>query len=75
MIQGERPEWASSMNNKDDTTYSYHKTAASSYVAPDDLKKQKEGLPIYKLRPELEQAIIDNRILVVIGETGSGKTT
>ena len=33
------------------------------------------GLPIYTLREELKEAIFDNRILVVIGETGSGKTT
>ena len=75
MIQGERPEWASTMNSKDDTTFSYHKTNTSSYVCPDEMRQQKEGLPIFKLRPELEQAILDNRILVVIGETGSGKTT
>ena len=39
------------------------------------LKEQKEALPIFKLRTELIKAILDNKILVVIGETGSGKTT
>lgn len=39
------------------------------------LREQKESLPIFKLRSDLIQAIFDNRILVVIGETGSGKTT
>ena len=39
------------------------------------IQDQKESLPIYKLRSELINAIWDNRILVVIGETGSGKTT
>ena len=39
------------------------------------MREQKESLPIFKLRDELVQAIWDNRILVVIGETGSGKTT
>jgi len=39
------------------------------------IRDQRESLPIFKLRSELVQAIFDNRILVVIGETGSGKTT
>jgi ATP-dependent RNA helicase DHX8/PRP22 len=33
------------------------------------------SLPIASLRGELMQAIADNQVLVVIGETGSGKTT
>ena len=32
-------------------------------------------LPIYSMREELVQAIKDNQFLVVVGETGSGKTT
>mmetsp|Transcript_25412 Transcript_25412/g.71746 ORF Transcript_25412/g.71746 Transcript_25412/m.71746 type:complete len:1147 (-) Transcript_25412:122-3562(-) len=39
------------------------------------IKEQRESLPIFKLRNELLQAIHDNPILIVIGETGSGKTT
>jgi len=39
------------------------------------LREQRESLPIFKLRTDLIKAIFDNRILVVIGETGSGKTT
>ncbi|CAE8597419.1 unnamed protein product, partial [Polarella glacialis] len=39
------------------------------------MKEQREGLPIFKLRNELLQAFHDNQILIVIGETGSGKTT
>jgi ATP-dependent RNA helicase DHX8/PRP22 len=37
--------------------------------------EQREGLPIYRLKDELIKAVHDNQILVVIGETGSGKTT
>ncbi|GMQ06106.1 hypothetical protein CsSME_00050820 [Camellia sinensis var. sinensis] len=33
------------------------------------------SLPIFKLKNELIQAVHDNQVLVVIGETGSGKTT
>jgi len=39
------------------------------------IREQRESLPIFKLRSDLIKAIYDNRILVVIGETGSGKTT
>jgi len=39
------------------------------------IKEQREGLPIFRLRNELLQAIHDNQVLIVIGETGSGKTT
>ncbi|XP_044754527.1 ATP-dependent RNA helicase DHX8 [Coccinella septempunctata] len=37
--------------------------------------QQRESLPIYKLKDELCKAVNDNQILIVIGETGSGKTT
>ncbi|XP_016450532.2 putative pre-mRNA-splicing factor ATP-dependent RNA helicase DEAH5 [Nicotiana tabacum] len=39
------------------------------------LQEQRKSLPIYKLKNELVQAVHDNQVLVVIGETGSGKTT
>ena len=39
------------------------------------MQAQRESLPIFKLRDELIQAVNDNQVLVVIGETGSGKTT
>ncbi|XP_043487224.1 ATP-dependent RNA helicase DHX8 [Polistes fuscatus] len=39
------------------------------------LLEQRQTLPIYKLRDDLVKAVTDNQILIVIGETGSGKTT
>ncbi|KAF9958536.1 DEAH-box ATP-dependent RNA helicase prp22 [Mortierella alpina] len=39
------------------------------------LRKQQEALPIYEHRNGLMDAIKENDILVIIGETGSGKTT
>ncbi|KAK0174577.1 hypothetical protein PV327_010335 [Microctonus hyperodae] len=39
------------------------------------LLEQRQSLPIYKLRDELIKAVTENQIIIVIGETGSGKTT
>ncbi len=39
------------------------------------IKEQRESLPIYTLRDKLIQSVRDNQILIVVGETGSGKTT
>ncbi|XP_024537428.1 probable pre-mRNA-splicing factor ATP-dependent RNA helicase DEAH5 [Selaginella moellendorffii] len=37
--------------------------------------KQRQGLPIYGLREKLLEAVRENQVLLVIGETGSGKST
>lgn len=60
------PEWKQKAENK---TLSY------GIISNKSLKEQRESLPIFRLKKELVSAIIDNQILVVIGETGSGKTT
>jgi len=39
------------------------------------MAEQRAGLPVYALKQELINAVTENQILVVIGETGSGKTT
>jgi ATP-dependent RNA helicase DHX8/PRP22 len=39
------------------------------------IQEQRQSLPIYKLKEELLKAVNENQVLVVIGETGSGKTT
>ncbi|KAA8913431.1 hypothetical protein TRICI_003191 [Trichomonascus ciferrii] len=39
------------------------------------IEEQQRSLPVYSLKQQLLQAINDNQILVVVGETGSGKTT
>ncbi|KAG4075273.1 hypothetical protein HA402_003064 [Bradysia odoriphaga] len=49
----------------------------SSFGKKTDLTliEQRQSLPIFKLRDDLIKAVTDNQILIVIGETGSGKTT
>ncbi|KAK9237374.1 P-loop containing nucleoside triphosphate hydrolase protein [Lipomyces kononenkoae] len=39
------------------------------------IKEQRESLPVFKLRDELVKAVRDNQLLIVVGDTGSGKTT
>lgn len=42
---------------------------------PKSIAEQRKTLPVYSMRSELVQAIRDNQFLVIVGETGSGKTT
>ncbi len=39
------------------------------------IQEQKSKLPIYKFKQDLIKSVKENDLLIVIGETGSGKTT
>ena len=39
------------------------------------IKAQRESLPMFDMRDDLLAAIRDHQVLIVVGETGSGKTT
>lgn len=41
----------------------------------DFLKEHREKLPIFKAKTEILKAISQNKTVIVIGETASGKTT
>jgi ATP-dependent RNA helicase DHX8/PRP22 len=60
------PEWKKKAENK---TLSY------GIISNKSIKEQRESLPVYRLKKELMEAITSNQLLVVVGETGSGKTT
>ena len=60
------PEWKQKAESK---TLSY------GIISNKSIKEQRESLPVYRLKPELLRAMTENQVLVVIGETGSGKTT
>ncbi|CAI5975222.1 unnamed protein product [Closterium sp. NIES-64] len=49
--------------------------AASDFAKNKSMAEQRMYLPIYSVRDELLQVIRENQIVVVVGETGSGKTT
>ena len=46
--EGDRPEWASAMNNKD-----YYRTSQSTFTCSQTIREQKESLPIYRLKEHL----------------------
>ncbi|KAL7746407.1 Pre-mRNA-splicing factor ATP-dependent RNA helicase PRP16 [Sorochytrium milnesiophthora] len=49
--------------------------AVSTFARTRTIKEQREYLPVFSAREELLQIIRENQIVVVVGETGSGKTT
>lgn len=53
----------------------FNKATTFGRVTTMSMKEQRESLPIYKLREQLVQAVRENQVLVVVGDTGSGKTT
>ncbi|RYP07479.1 hypothetical protein DL764_002486 [Monosporascus ibericus] len=60
------PEWKRAIAPKDQ---SFGKRTTMS------IKQQRESLPVFAFRNQLIDAVRQNQILIVVGETGSGKTT
>ncbi|KAG0702731.1 P-loop containing nucleoside triphosphate hydrolase protein [Suillus ampliporus] len=63
---GEVPKWRESTFNKA-TTY--------GEITSRSIQEQRKSLPIYKLKDALLKAIEEHQVLIVVGDTGSGKTT
>ena len=49
--------------------------ARSEFAKSKSMKEQREYLPVFGCREDLMHVIRENNIVVVVGETGSGKTT
>ncbi|KAL8953165.1 MAG: hypothetical protein Q9222_000987 [Ikaeria aurantiellina] len=60
------PEWKRVTQNKEQ---SFGKRTSMS------IKQQRESLPVYKFRKQLLEAVQENQLMIVVGDTGSGKTT
>ncbi len=60
------PEWKRATQSKDQSLG--NRTSMT-------IKQQRESLPVYKFRKQLLEAVNDNQLLIVVGDTGSGKTT
>lgn len=66
-VAPEVPDWKKA--SLGGTKVSYGKKTKMSIM------EQRQSLPVYKLKEPLIQAIMENQVLVIQGETGSGKTT
>ncbi|KAL6520539.1 hypothetical protein OROMI_032301 [Orobanche minor] len=63
---------------KEDAKFAQHLKkgeAVSDFAISKTLAQQRQYLPIFSVREELLQVIRENQVVVVVGETGSGKTT
>jgi ATP-dependent RNA helicase DHX8/PRP22 len=83
--------WQDPMNNTADKLYqdtrirqeaipewkkkSFGGSASFGRITNLSIREQRESLPMFKLRSTLIQAVHDNQVLIVVGDTGSGKTT
>ena len=63
---GDMPEWKKS---------AFGQGVKLGQVTNKSIMEQRQSLPIYQVRDQLLKAIHDYNILIVVGETGSGKTT
>ncbi|QRV91670.1 Helicase associated domain (HA2) [Ceratobasidium sp. AG-Ba] len=65
-------------NYKGESKFATHlktNAATSSFAKNRTLKEQREYLPAFACREDLMKTIRENQVIVVVGETGSGKTT
>ncbi|PQQ16303.1 pre-mRNA-splicing factor ATP-dependent RNA helicase DEAH7 [Prunus yedoensis var. nudiflora] len=63
---------------KEDAKFAQHMKsgeAVSEFALSKTLSQQRQYLPIFSVRDELLQVIRENQVLLLLGETGSGKTT
>ncbi|KAF9261860.1 P-loop containing nucleoside triphosphate hydrolase protein [Marasmius fiardii PR-910] len=63
---------------KGDSQFASHlkaSTGVSAFARTRTLKEQREYLPAFACREELMRTLRDNQVVIVVGETGSGKTT
>lgn len=63
---------------KEEAKFSQHLKkgeAVSEFAKSKTIAEQRKYLPIFSVREELLQVVRENQVVVVVGETGSGKTT
>lgn len=49
--------------------------AASDFARSRTMREQREYLPVFAVREDLLKVVRDNQVIIIVGETGSGKTT
>ncbi|PWI75013.1 hypothetical protein PCL_08327 [Purpureocillium lilacinum] len=71
-------EEAQAKNEKKGNKFSEHMKkgeGASDFSQSKSLREQREFLPAFAVREDLLRVVRENQVTIVIGETGSGKTT
>lgn len=63
------------LNKMSEKELELQRTLQEAEARADTIEATRRSLPVYSLRDELLAAIEDNQVLIVVGETGSGKTT
>lgn len=71
LISGKDPE-AEAKRLRAESESAVHQRKKDAFEA---IQESRRKLPVYKYRTELVQAVRDNQIIIIVGETGSGKTT
>lgn len=75
----EEKDTEDTMDHKADSKFAEHmkvdQEQKSEFSKTKSLKEQREFLPAYACKQEMLRIIRDNSVVVIVGETGSGKTT
>ncbi|CAA7026587.1 unnamed protein product [Microthlaspi erraticum] len=61
--------------NYEDDMHAKKSEDAAEKTALEELQEVRKSLPIYNYREQLLKAVEEHQVLVIVGETGSGKTT
>ncbi|KAL0093431.1 P-loop containing nucleoside triphosphate hydrolase protein [Phycomyces blakesleeanus] len=65
-------------SNQSESKFASHlksSEAVSDFARTKTMREQREFLPVFGVREELLQVVRDNQVVIIVGETGSGKTT
>lgn len=76
-VEGQR-DGVDEGNYKADSQFASHmkkSEGSSSFSKSRTLREQREYLPAFAVRDDLMKTIRENQVTIVVGETGSGKTT
>jgi pre-mRNA-splicing factor ATP-dependent RNA helicase DHX38/PRP16 len=57
------------------TLLSGKQVKATDFSRNKTFKEQREMLPVFEVREEIRRLIRENKVVIIVGETGSGKTT
>ncbi|KAL3094888.1 hypothetical protein niasHT_021463 [Heterodera trifolii] len=74
----EETEPVDSQNFRESQQFATHlkeSEAVSTFAMEKTIRQQREYLPVFAVRQKLLQIVRENSVVVVVGETGSGKTT